>query len=1196
MVMGSPPTQTAQTENDDDDQYHSDVDSIHSDNEEDLEDYRKGGYHPVAIGDRLGEGRYIIVRKLGWGHFSTVWLARDTLLNAHVALKIVKSAKDFTQSALEEIKLLDKIKKTNPASPGYQHVAQLLHHFWHTGPNGKHVCMAFEVLGESLLSLIKRYNYRGIPQPIVKRISKQILQGLDYLHRECGVIHTDLKPENVLVWIPNVEEYLQQETAAVLEQLSVSTEPEPTVSTAGMSNSRRKRLRRKKKKKEEKEAKEKGDSKPEEDLENKVADLALTDTKKMKLKTSVLDFTATSSEMGGSSQAFEEIVVKIADLGNACWVDGDYTHIIQTRQYRSPEVLVGQKWTDRADIWSMACLVFELLTGDYLFDPRPGQKFNKDDDHLAQIIELMRVVPRSLTTGGEYSSDFFNRKGELRHIKKLRYRRLRDVLHDSFLMPPAEADSLRREPDILALQAGDGTSYPFLRYIFRYFINEFPLLKKGNDKEFWSKCQQFLDEFSKLELETYTPKKNASASQRRILIYKIKKLLIIALSISIKTKQGREESIKLSPTDDELASLTSEKLKMLENEDAYLEWMGTNGLDINVVTVRDMTEKRTLREVLHAEFVIKVQTEEGVVFVARRHGQFRRLCEDLKAAYPTVDVPPVPAKARDSSHANRSRHLYREKDRLLLRSFLRQVAAEPRLAKSDLLHEFLTQNPVTLNREETYDAEKRAEMDKARMEEERRFREEVDRKIVELNDLLDMLKKRMMTPGGLIEMFDTIKATKQLQDLPDPLRKAFEWGRINFAFVLHTQFVTSDRAAENISHLRRTHSLMPYRTTAQLLKLSNPFAMVKGILDLFLAQPFGGRSLFQRLVLVNMNDEVKEYQKDIDDLEKKINDPILCQKIRNAVNTKCPEDFDFEGISSVADTLELLKNETIEPPLTPDQIMRIAFAEEVGNNEARQLVRKLHELWVLYSCKRERELMMSLVFQGVTGELLKELFAIFYQPLAQVYKAANIGDSIQHVAAFIDDLLSVLDDMENHNTQNTTQPFIQLVERHEQQFYSFVHSVHANDTSRLFDELLQYVDKIFAFVPTGIPGKIDLEALVVSGQEAELRKEIDELCEYHRRRKLQHLERTRQKLMSTEEENELLDLLPRNAELTRIMDDFAEIEYHSSVSVDSETDDDRVSVVAHEMTVKPPILTVIPQMVPDFVREVSKLMKQAPDF
>lgn len=68
----------------------------------------------------------------------------------------------------------------------------------------------------------------------------------------------------------------------------------------------------------------------------------------------------------------------------------------------------------------------------------------------------------------------------------------------------------------------------------------------------------------------------------------------------------------------------------------------------------------------------------------------------------------------------------------------------------------------------------------------------------------------------------------------------------SFAFVLHTHFVASDRSVEKIASLKRIHSLIPYRTIAQMLKLSNPFAMVKGVLDLFLAQPFGRKSLLQR--------------------------------------------------------------------------------------------------------------------------------------------------------------------------------------------------------------------------------------------------------------------------------------------------------------------------------------------------------------
>ncbi|RAQ59700.1 hypothetical protein AFCA_011139 [Aspergillus flavus] len=421
--------------------------------EEDSEDYCKGGYHPVTVGETYNNGRYVVVRKLGWGHFSTVWLSRDTTTGKHVALKVVRSAAHYTETAIDEIKLLNRIVQAKPSHPGRKHVVSLLDSFEHKGPNGVHVCMVFEVLGENLLGLIKRWNHRGIPMPLVKQITKQVLLGLDYLHRECGIIHTDLKPENVLIEIGDVEQivktYVKEEQKKDHKEdnrngrrrrrtLITGSQPLPsplntTFDFKHSSHHSQSSLSQM--------INEESETAPSEKASMKEILGIKEDDEKQKQREKTADLL--EREVSGislnksSKEAKDElecdiISVKIADLGNACWVGHHFTNDIQTRQYRSPEVILGSKWGASTDVWSMACMVFELITGDYLFDPQSGTKYGKDDDHIAQIIELLGPFPKSLCLSGKWSQEIFNRKGELRNIHRLRHWALPDVLREKY--------------------------------------------------------------------------------------------------------------------------------------------------------------------------------------------------------------------------------------------------------------------------------------------------------------------------------------------------------------------------------------------------------------------------------------------------------------------------------------------------------------------------------------------------------------------------------------------------------------------------------------------------------------------------------------------------------------------------------------------------------------------------------------------
>merc|ERR1711872_1123570 len=136
-----------------------------------------------------------------------------------------------------------------------------------------------------------------------------------------------------------------------------------------------------------------------------------------------------------------ELQVKIADLGNACWEHHHFTEDIQTRQYRALEVIIGAGYGPPADIWSAACMAFELATGDFLFEPHAGDDYSRDEDHLAHVIELVGPIPRHIAFAGHYSREFFNKKGELRHITKLKPWGLYDVLTEKYEWDPETAQS-----------------------------------------------------------------------------------------------------------------------------------------------------------------------------------------------------------------------------------------------------------------------------------------------------------------------------------------------------------------------------------------------------------------------------------------------------------------------------------------------------------------------------------------------------------------------------------------------------------------------------------------------------------------------------------------------------------------------------------------------------------------------------------
>ncbi|EUC66724.1 Serine/Threonine kinase catalytic domain protein [Rhizoctonia solani AG-3 Rhs1AP] len=551
------------------------------DKEEDLLDYADGGYLPVHIGDTFKDGRYRIVRKLGWGHFSTVWLAKDTTSNRHVAIKVVKSAKTYLTAARDEVGILRFINSVYK-DPGHENIVQFLDSFDHkaekgAGPLPVHVCMVFEPLGASLLTLIKAHR-KGVPEHLVRQIANQVLAGLAFLHERCGIIHTDLKPENIMISLGgkhDIEAIVQAELATSPRSLSrmvgippgcvrggvatprygadlagtkqvwiFGSQPLPTVtslprSRPGQPNALVRKLSTlaistiPKPEPDSASSSSASSSSTLAELStaptsfmstgkgitfgstrsqkclpavNKVSPVTIvcqsdgsgaTMTASSEMSAQGLpersplvgeaQVTGISNEVVGFAKAHDAVVkpctppckgpsllsqtapkletpltrskskispkiekdtieVKIGDLGNASYCWKHFTENIQTRQYRCPEVILGAEWDATADVWSVGCIFFELLTSDVLFDPaeRPGI-WSRDDDHICQMIELLGPMDPKFALSGDYSKEIFRSDGvTLRNVasSKMSHWPLLDVLVQKYRYEREHAERL----------------------------------------------------------------------------------------------------------------------------------------------------------------------------------------------------------------------------------------------------------------------------------------------------------------------------------------------------------------------------------------------------------------------------------------------------------------------------------------------------------------------------------------------------------------------------------------------------------------------------------------------------------------------------------------------------------------------------------------------------------------------------------
>lgn len=479
--------------------------------------------------------------------------------------------------------------------------------------------------------------------------------------------------------------------------------------------------------------------------------------------------------------------------------------------------------------------------------------------------------------------------------------------------------------------------------------------------------------------------------------------------------------------------------------------------------------------------------------------------------------------------------LWRESQRISLRAFLRSLLHNPQIASTKAIEEFLTGIPTPLKDEDVEDIMRRKNLDKKRVEEQKQFYEIARKRAAELDVYMEQFRQDIVERNGLTMLFKEIKEKETIQDLSLQYQKFAEWLRIEVAATIYHLFLAEDNSPELFAQAKRIHSLIPYTIMKNVIRVANPAAVMSNILDIFLAQPFGARSLMQRIFSLTLHDGIKNFQRSIDALATKISDGVFVEKLKKYtdseehIKTAIREEAESDQIDVV---VAILRSDLIEPALTPSQIERlynayVAFNSAIENvdeelKQGAQLFSYLKQLLKLYMRQRDKAMMLSLIEEPVTLQLFRDLFTIFYEPLVRVYKSANVYNSVTDFAHFIDDLIQVVEKCREQDASadpnQTVQAFIDLCQRHEHNFYKFVHEVHTHDNG-LFTQLMGWIEGILEFLRHGPKkGSLDINALFEGATAAgvinkdKAIEEIDKLIAWQEARKKWHHDKTRQKM------------------------------------------------------------------------------------
>ncbi|KAH9939787.1 kinase-like domain-containing protein [Epithele typhae] len=336
------------------------------------------GYAPLGLGDGLDGicGNYKIIRKLGWGTESSVWLVERVAANhpnMQLGKLLVAKVLNMHATVLEldeftcQVPLCNEInRRSTPEEKGYMHgtafTVTMLDGGTVSTRHGDHIFTIMPPMSTTMRSVERSFRTANPDRDVLlaRRVLKQVSSALECMHR-LGYVHTDVKADNFFVPLPDecileLRTYLERFPAATLPpRVFPEHGPDPVTCVR---------------------------SQPYPPV--------------------------------GSDHELPRILVNLGDFSSTIDATMDTTDILaMPRMLRAPEVILGRRWAQPIDIWALGCWVAELLLRDRLFFPgkHPDGTAVSYSEHLSQMVEVLGPFSEKTLAKCPRRDDAFDTQG-----------------------------------------------------------------------------------------------------------------------------------------------------------------------------------------------------------------------------------------------------------------------------------------------------------------------------------------------------------------------------------------------------------------------------------------------------------------------------------------------------------------------------------------------------------------------------------------------------------------------------------------------------------------------------------------------------------------------------------------------------------------------------------------------------------------